>query len=135
MNRSQKRSSTPDDYAANESGDYDNSSDASSIDTSQALEQNNVSDDMPTDTTWDDYISSGPAAPVSSSTAGPESDFTYQGETTDNLQDHLLWQANLTPFSDTDRTIAFAIIDAIEETGYLTQDCEDISTSDVRPRS
>ncbi|WP_435275874.1 RNA polymerase factor sigma-54 [Psychrobium sp. nBUS_13] len=118
--------SAPDDYAANESGDYENNNDASSIDTSQALEQNSVSDDMPTDTTWDDYISSGPAAPVSSSTAGPESDFTYQGETTDNLQDHLLWQANLTPFSDTDRAIAFAIIDAIEETGYLTQDCEDI---------
>jgi RNA polymerase sigma-54 factor len=57
--------SAPDDYAANESGDYENNNDASSIDTSQALEQNSVSDDMPTDTTWDDYISSGPAAPVS----------------------------------------------------------------------
>jgi len=119
--------SSKDDYEANESGDYENSNDASSIDTSQALEQNTVSDDMPTDTTWDDYISAGPSAPApSSSSAGPESDFTYQGETTENLQDHLLWQANLTPFSDTDRTIAFAIIDAIEESGYLTQDCEDI---------
>ena len=115
-----------DDYN-NNSDDYDNGNDSSTMDTSQALEQNNVSDDMPTDTTWDDYISAGPSAPTpSSSSSGPESDFTYQGETTDNLQDHLLWQANLTPFSDTDRTIAFAIIDAIEETGYLTQGCDDI---------
>jgi len=106
--------------------EYDNSSDASTIDTSQALEQPNISDDLPTDATWDDYISAGPSAPVSSSTAGPESDFTYQGETTENLQDHLLWQANLTPFSDTDRAIATAIIDAIEESGYLTQSTEDI---------
>jgi len=124
--------STNDQYDANDdynnnSDDYDNGHDSSTMDTSQALDQNSVSDDMPTDTTWDDYISAGPSAPTpASSSSGPESDFTYQGETTDNLQDHLLWQANLTPFSDTDRTIAFAIIDAIEETGYLTQDCDDI---------
>ena len=132
----QKQEDSPsnNDYETNESVDYDHSEgDVSAIDTSQALEQNNVSDDLPTDTTWDDYISSGPAAPVSSSTAGPESDFTYQGETTDNLQDHLLWQANLTPFSDTDRAIAFAIIDAIEESGYLTQDCEDILQAMANP--
>jgi RNA polymerase sigma-54 factor len=118
--------SSNDDYDASEHGEYDSSNDASAIDTSQALEQNTVSDDLPTDTTWDDYISAGPSAPVSSSSSGPESDFTYQGETTENLQDHLLWQANLTPFSDTDRTIAFAIIDAVEESGYLTQNCDDI---------
>jgi len=128
----QEELSTNEQYDANDdynnnSDDYDNGHDSSTMDTSQALDQNSVSDDMPTDTTWDDYISAGPSAPTpASSSSGPESDFTYQGETTDNLQDHLLWQANLTPFSDTDRTIAFAIIDAIEETGYLTQDCDDI---------
>jgi len=100
--------------------------DASDIDTSQALDQQNISDELPTDTTWDDYISAGPSAPVASSTAGPDSDFTYQGETTENLQDHLTWQANLTPFSDTDRAIAFAIIDAIADSGYLTQSTDDI---------
>ena len=100
--------------------------DSSTIDTSQALDQQSISDDLPTDTTWDDYISAGPSAPVASSTAGPESDFTYQGETTENLQDHLIWQANLTPFSDTDRAIATAIIDAIEESGYLMQSTDEI---------
>lgn len=107
--------------------------DSSTIDTSQALDQQSISDDLPTDTTWDDYISAGPSAPVASSTAGPESDFTYQGETTENLQDHLLWQANLTPFSDTDLAIATAIIDAIEESGYLMQSTEEILLAMANP--
>ncbi|MDP2560705.1 RNA polymerase factor sigma-54 [Psychrobium sp. 1_MG-2023] len=118
--------------ANNDSNDFD-SNDSSTIDTSEALDKQSISDDLPTDTTWDDYISAGPAAPVASSTAGPESDFVYQGETTENLQDHLLWQANLTPFSDNDRAIATAIIDAVEESGYLSQDCEDILTAMADP--
>jgi RNA polymerase sigma-54 factor len=35
------------------------------------------------------------------------------------LQDHLLWQMQLTPFSDTDKLIATTIIDAINEDGFL----------------
>ena len=116
-------------YSDSADNEYDPPSDPSTIDTSQALEQNTVSDEMPTDTTWDDYISAGPAAPVASSSAGPDSDYVYQGETTDNLQDHLLWQLNLTTFSDLDRTIAFAIIDAIAESGYLTIDTQEILES------
>jgi len=107
--------------------------DASALDTSQALDQQSISDDLPTDTTWDDYISAGPSAPVASSSVGPESDFTYQGETTENLQDHLVWQANLTPFSDTDRAIATAIIDAIAESGYLMQSTDDILEAMANP--
>ncbi len=124
-----QQESTPNEQTSTSDTDYD----ASALDTSQALDQQNISDDLPTDTTWDDYISAGPSAPVASSTAGPESDFTYQGETTENLQDHLLWQANLTPFSDTDRAIAFAIIDAIEESGYLMQSTEDILQAMANP--
>jgi hypothetical protein len=30
----------------------------------------------------------------------------YQGETTQSLQDYLMWQVELTPFTDTDRAIA-----------------------------
>uniref|UniRef100_UPI002B492FCD RNA polymerase factor sigma-54 n=1 Tax=Aeromonas hydrophila TaxID=644 RepID=UPI002B492FCD len=53
----------------------------------------------------------------------------YQGETTENLQDYLLWQMRLTPFSDVDAAIALAIIDAIDESGYLTVSLEDIQTA------
>ena len=53
----------------------------------------------------------------------------YQGETTQSLQDYLLWQLDLTPFSETDRTIALALIDAIDDYGYLTVSSEDILES------
>ena len=53
----------------------------------------------------------------------------YQGETTETLQDYLIWQARLTPFTETDAAIAFSIIDAIDETGYLTVSVDDIRLS------
>ncbi|UXH28369.1 hypothetical protein N5E84_00055 [Vibrio sp. J502] len=53
----------------------------------------------------------------------------YQGETTQTLQDYLLWQLDLTPFSDTDRSIALALIDAIDDYGYLTVSLDDILES------
>ena len=96
--------------------------DSSAIETHEALEKQTINDELPIDSTWDDYTSAAPAA-----SSGPLSeDYTYQGETTENLQDHLTWQMNLTPFTDTDRAIAVAIIDAVEESGYLTQTPEDI---------
>src|SRR5690606_3980817 len=38
----------------------------------------------------------------------------------------LLWQLNLCPMSDTDRLIAHAIVDAINDDGYLTQTLAEI---------
>ena len=43
-----------------------------------------------------------------------------------SLRDHLFWQMQLTPFSDTDRLIASAIIDAINDDGFLTSSIADI---------
>lgn len=37
----------------------------------------------------------------------------------EDLQDHLLWQLNLTPMSARDRAIGVALIEAIDENGYL----------------
>jgi RNA polymerase sigma-54 factor len=53
----------------------------------------------------------------------------YQGETTQSLQDYLMWQVELTPFSDTDLAIATAIVDAVDDTGYLTSSLDDILES------
>lgn len=38
-----------------------------------------------------------------------------------SLQDHLRWQLDLTPMTEVDRLIAFAIIEAVNEEGFLTQ--------------
>jgi RNA polymerase sigma-54 factor len=54
------------------------------------------------------------------------------GAVTEGLQDHLLWQLNLTPMSDRDRAIGMALIDAIGEDGYLSESIEAIQAS-LRP--
>ncbi|HHQ4570992.1 TPA: RNA polymerase factor sigma-54 [Aeromonas veronii] len=98
--------------------------DDSQMDSSDAMAQEQMPDELPVDTTWDEVYSAGTAQ-----SAGPihdGEDSVYQGKTTENLQDYLLWQMRLTPFSDVDAAIALAIIDAIDESGYLTVALEDI---------
>ncbi len=98
------------------------------IDSVEALEQTALPEDLPLDTQWDEIYTAG-------SPSGTGSDYSddelplYQGETTETLQDYLIWQARLTPFTETDAAIAFSIIDAIDETGYLTVPVEDIRLS------
>ncbi|GAA6166223.1 RNA polymerase factor sigma-54 [Sessilibacter corallicola] len=90
--------------------------------------QENIPEDLPVDTQWDDiYQSSAP--PSSSSSTPAERDDSYFDSQIDNsetLQEHLLWQLNLTPMSDHDRTIAHAIIDSVEPSGLLSSTIEDI---------
>lgn len=98
-----------------------------SMDTNEALEKNELPDELPIDSTWDEYYSAS-SAPAPGP-ASNDDENVFQGETTDNIQDHLLWQMRLTPFSDIDRAIAIAIIDSIDESGYLTVTVEDILQS------
>ena len=107
--------------------DVQPSASSESLDTNEALEKNELPDELPIDSTWDEYYSA-----VSAPAPGPVSnddEQIFQGETTDNIQDHLLWQMRLTPFSDVDRAIAIAIIDSIDESGYLTVSLDDILQS------
>jgi RNA polymerase sigma-54 factor len=95
-----------------------------------------IPEDLPVDTSWDDvYENTGPAASSSSgegsSGEGGDSDWNSveRGSTSESLQDHLLWQLNLTPMSDVDRLIATTIIDAIDTDGMLTIGVEDVLES------
>lgn len=110
-----------------ESGDLngsDDGADLSSAETSDALTQDNIPEDLPTDSSWDDVYSAS-TAPAKGSGAGDD-DYVYQGETSQSLQDYLTWQMQLSHFSDEDEAIAQAIIDAVDDAGYLTQTLEDI---------
>ena len=49
--------------------------------------------------------------------------------TTTNLLDHLRWQLDLSPMSDVDHVIATALIDAINEDGFLTISPSDLHAS------
>lgn len=55
--------------------------------------------------------------------------YDYLHCTTKNLQDHLQWQMELTPMGDIDRVIATAIIDAIDNDGFLTMSVEELHDS------
>jgi RNA polymerase sigma-54 factor len=84
-------------------------------------------EELPVDSGWDDvYDSSLPPASGSSIPDGVESDYLAQRRSARSLQDYLLWQLNLTPFSDTDRAIAMAIVEGISEDGYLQADLQEI---------
>ncbi|KTC65382.1 RNA polymerase sigma-54 factor (sigma-L) (plasmid) [Legionella adelaidensis] len=49
--------------------------------------------------------------------------------TTANLREHLLWQLTLTPASETDKQIGQALIDAINDNGFLTLEIEELFLS------
>lgn len=105
----------------------DDSFEPSEPDSSEAMTEQNIQEDLPLDNSWDDLVS---AEPVSAgSAANPDEDYVYQGETSETLQDYLRWQMQLTPFSDTDLAIAEIIIEAIDDNGLLTISCEDILDS------
>jgi RNA polymerase sigma-54 factor len=97
------------------------------ISTTEAMEKNDIPEELNIDTTWEESYSAGVSN--TGAVSSPADDYTYQGETTDSIQDHLLWQMELTPFSDTDKTIAIAIIEAVDDAGYLTVSPEDILES------
>jgi len=112
-----------------EVADSNGDSNSDNLDTSQALEKGDIPEDLPLDSTWDEYISASSAPAPMSGGSGSDDEQIFQGETTDNIQDHLLWQMRLTHFSETDVAIATAIIDSIDDSGYLTISAQDVLLS------
>ncbi len=101
-------------------------SEAEIQDSSELIEKSEISSELEIDTTWEDVYSANTG---STGLALDDDTPVYQGETTQTLHDYLAWQLDLTPFSETDRTIALAIIDAIDDYGYLTVSLQDILES------
>ena len=85
--------------------------------------QDNIASDSTVDSNWDDTYSNSQS---SSSFDSESSDFESRNAAEETLQDHLHWQLNLTPLSEKDLSIGFAIIDAIDANGMLTVDVESI---------
>ncbi|EFN9721765.1 RNA polymerase factor sigma-54 [Escherichia coli] len=102
--------------------------DSETLDTADALEQKEMPEELPLDASWDTIYTAGTPSGTSGDYIDDELP-VYQGETTLTLQDYLMWQVELTPFSDTDRAIATSIVDAVDDTGYLTVPLEDILES------
>jgi len=84
--------------------------------------QEDIPDELGIDSSWEDTFQA--------TTSGASSDVMEMPQDNDSaeetLQDHLLWQLNLTPMSELDQMIASAIIDGIGPDGYLGVTLEEI---------
>ncbi|NQV70331.1 MAG: RNA polymerase factor sigma-54 [Pseudohongiella sp.] len=96
------------------------------LNSDDATWQDEMPGDLGVDTNWDDiYPDPGTHTP-STSFEGSSLDFESRNTAIDTLQDHLLWQLNLTHISEQDHSIALSIIDAIDVNGMLTVDIESL---------
>ncbi len=93
------------------------------------LENASIPDELPTDSEWEDTFDTQPASLLSGQVSDSNLERDNQDNSGDSLQEHLLWQMRLTPFSVTEQEIAVTIIDAIEDDGYLKITLEDIHQS------
>lgn len=85
--------------------------------------EDSIPEQLTVDTNWDDIYQN---SYTSGSPAPDNDDFESRDAASESLQDHLLWQLNLTTMSDTDRLIAMAIIDAVDANGQLSASLESI---------
>jgi len=99
----------------------DSLSELNNIDTSEMMGNGDVS----TDISLDDIYSAGTPSGTFPDYWSDELPI-YQGETLQTLNEYLMWQLNLTPFSERDRAIAISLIQSIDERGYLTSSMQDI---------
>lgn len=85
-------------------------------------------DELAVDANWEDtYDITTAAAPSSQQNTDSGNDFLEnQSIEGDTLSEHLIWQLKNSQFSDNDLIIAIAIIDAINDDGYLTETIEEI---------
>jgi RNA polymerase sigma-54 factor len=117
-------STTTDPKAATEAESKTTTKDNAELNSDDNDWQNDISSDIDVDMHWDDIYSG--ASSQSSSFDGDSTDFESRTSAEGTLQDHLLWQLNLTHMSEQDASIALAIIDAIDSNGMLTVDLESI---------
>ncbi len=79
----------------------------------------------PAELDWEGGLEIGTSSAGSGDEDG-DTNFEARNSHPTSLRDHLLWQLQMTPFTDRDRLIAIAIIDAVDEDGYFVGGVEDI---------
>ena len=85
--------------------------------------------ELPVDSAWEDIYDPAPFGSAAPAGEYGGTDLVAHRARTESLKDRLLWQMSLMRLSDTDRVIAAALIDAVDEDGYLTLTLEDIRLS------
>jgi len=109
-------------------GGAETATEVHSSETETGLNNDNIPAELPVDSVWED-IYDGNASYASPAGSGDYNGFDNQDTGSLTLSDHLLWQLNLSQTSEGDKAIAIAIIDALDDDGYLTCSLEDILAS------
>lgn len=91
----------------------------------EAFAHESIPEELPVDTAWEDIYD---ATTYHSQDGGPAEYYGQECEDNGerNLQRHLLSQLNLITLSVADKAIAIALIDAINDDGYLTLNLDEI---------
>ena len=100
---------------------------AATDESENGLNVNEIPAELPVDSAWEDIYDSG----VSYTRTADVETVEFQNEAipAQTLADHLLWQLDMSPISETDRVIALTIIDSLNDDGYLTCSLEDVCAS------
>lgn len=86
------------------------------------LNANHLPDDLPVDTEWDDIYTH-----QSTALATPEFEEREDNRQVQlSLKEHILEQVNLLHFSKIDQLIAYCIVDALDDKGFLDAELEEI---------
>ena len=95
----------------------------------ESLQSETMPDELPVDSAWEDVYEPSYTASSSRGEEGSR-DFTeFHSSGAASLQDHLLEQLYLSPLSSSEHQSGAAIIEAIDDAGYLTDPLEDIIES------
>jgi RNA polymerase sigma-54 factor len=85
-------------------------------------------EDLPIDSNWENIYDNQAGANAASSNQGADNRdlFENQEGAQDTLKNHLVWQLDCSHLSAIDHDIGLAIIDSIDDSGYLTDNIEEI---------
>jgi len=75
--------------------------------------------DLPVDAEWTDHYDSYLSSTGAAAQEGADRDIYAQQSKAPSLKDHLEWQLSLSRLNPLDTVIALAVVDAIDEDGYL----------------
>jgi RNA polymerase sigma-54 factor len=100
--------------------------DEMSVDRDAAIDDESFREELTVGEDWGESYENLTAATTRADSDDGRSDLDARNSAPTTLRDHLLWQMQMTPFSATDRRIAEALIDAVDEDGYLTCSLEEI---------
>ena len=91
-------------------------------------EKSDIPTELPGDTSWEDIFDS--IQPYTASSHDDEGDdYMFQRAPSQTLHDHLQWQLEMSIFSERDYATGTAIVDSVNDDGYLTATIEEIHQS------